>query len=74
MSVERDSRPAFPERECAVCGRKGGGAPDGGLDNVSWCYGQQLCGHHTLAFYEAMDAICAGWATKQRAKQTTEAA
>lgn len=40
----------FPDRECEACGRKGGGDPDAGLDNVVLHGAVQLCGHHVVEF------------------------
>lgn len=41
----------FPDRLCEVCGRKGGGNPNKGLDNVSVFMKHQLCGHCSQDFY-----------------------
>lgn len=51
MSLKREAAvDVFPERECEACGRRGGGNPEKGLDNVLVHHKHQLCGHCVHAF------------------------
>lgn len=55
---------AFPDRVCEACGRKCGGHPNKGLDNVIVTSGHQLCGHCEANFTD--------WFWSQRAPAITK--
>lgn len=63
-------RPAFPDRTCEACGRRGGGDPELGLDNVVVSFGHELCGHCSRDFHASLDfgALIEAWVAQRRAR------
>lgn len=47
---KRHREQMFPDRICERCGRKGGGDPAAGPDNVVVEWGHQGCGHCLMEF------------------------
>lgn len=79
MLSDDDSEPkaAFPERTCERCGRRGGGRPNAGMENVGVVYdGLQLCGHCTKAMdsalFDMLPQLAREWVDKHKLEPETQ--